>query len=189
MIKTIAYTYSLLFLFILPAYGQNNLYECNTGSIRIESDAPLELIEASTNELKGFIDIEKHTFAFQVRVNTLTGFNSPLQQEHFYENYMETDKYPFTQFSGKVIEKIDFSEEGTYTIRAKGNLEIHGVEVERIIKCTIKIKENQFSIESEFIVLIEDHNISIPKLVNLKIAEEIKVIVNAIFTPATVSDE
>ena len=48
---------------------------------------------------------------------------------------METDKYPNASFSGKIIEKIDFDSMGNYSIRAKGDLNIHGVKQERIIKC------------------------------------------------------
>lgn len=174
----------ILFISIYSVNGQEELYECQNGNIQIKSDAPLELIKASTDELKGFIDTLKNSFAFQVKVNTITGFNSPLQQEHFYENYMESEKYPYTSFSGKIIEKIDYIQEGKYDIRAKGILNIHGTEVERIIKCTLTIKKDQFLIESLFTVPIADHNISIPKLVNLKIAEEIKIAVSAVFIPS-----
>jgi hypothetical protein len=179
----------LLLLFLtISVQGQEELYECQNGNIKIESDAPLELITASTSELKGFINTLKNSFAFQVKVNTITGFNSPLQQEHFYENYMETEKYPYTSFSGKIIEKINYSEEGNYNIRAKGIFSVHGVEVERIINCTLKIEKDQFIIESSFNVPIADHNISIPKLVNLKIAEEIKIEVVAVFVPSVKTD-
>ncbi len=54
-------------------------------------------------------------------MESFQGFNSTLQREHFNENYIESDKYPEARFSGKVIEDIDFSKDGTYIIRAKGN--------------------------------------------------------------------
>ena len=188
MKKTIITTIIFLIIGALSVYGQEELYECQDGQIQIESDAPLELITASTNELKGFINTHKNSFAFQVKVKTITGFNSPLQQEHFYENYMETDKYPITSFSGKIIEKIRFDQDGVYEIRAKGILSIHGVEVERIIKCSLSIEKGQLLIKSTFSVPIADHNISIPKLVNLKIAEEIEITVSAVFNPSKKSE-
>ena len=159
--------------------GKAIIYRTETGQVTFVSDAPLELISAESRELKGAVDPEKLTFAFQLDVRSLKGFNSPLQQEHFYENYIESEKFPVASFSGKIIEKVDFNVPGNLPVRAKGILKIHGVEQERIINCTLNIIENGFEVSSEFIVPLEDHEINIPKLVYQKIAEEIKVTINA----------
>lgn len=151
------------------------LFRTDEGKVSFTSDAPLEIIKAESNELKGIIDPKNQTFAFQINVKSLIGFNSPLQQEHFYENYLETDKYPNASFSGKIIEKINFDEIGNYSIRAKGDLNIHGVKQERIIKCSFAVNESGFTVTSDFVVHLADHSISIPKLVYQKIAEDIKV--------------
>lgn len=167
-----------LLLMVSTANSQTNqkkLYKTDKGTVSLTSDAPLELISAKSNELRGIIDLEKYTFAFQVDIQTLKGFNSALQQEHFYENYMETDKYSNASFSGKIIEKIDFNINGDYKIRAKGILDIHGVKQERIIKCEINVEDNIIKANSAFEVTLVDHDISIPKLVYQKIAEYITV--------------
>jgi len=92
---------------------------------------------------------------------------------------MESGSYPEAKFSGKIIEDLNILEDGNYTIRAKGQLEIHGVSRERIIKSTLRIKQGRLYLQSDFSVLLEDHNITIPKIVNQKIAEEIKIRINA----------
>lgn len=174
----------LIFLISITALvsGQisdSKLYKTNTGFISFTSGAPLELITAESNKLKAIIDPVKRTFAFQLDIRSLKGFNSALQQEHFYENYMETDKYANASFSGKIIEKIDFETNGLHSIRAKGILHIHGVKQERIIKCELTIEDEVVKASSEFSVTLTDHDISIPKLVYQKIAEEIKVEIRA----------
>lgn len=83
---------------------------------------PLELIEARSIELKGLIDPAKQTFAFSVSTNSFEGFNSKLQREHFNENYLESAKYPKSTFTGKIIEKVDFTTNGEHIICAKGKL-------------------------------------------------------------------
>ena len=157
------------------------LYKSVVGKVQFRSNAPLETIEAHSEELKGVIDIEKRSFAFSVPVRSFEGFNNPLQKEHFNENYMESSKYANITFSGKIIENVDLSKEGIYTVRAKGKLNIHGTIQERIIKSRVDVKGNSFTLKSYFTVLLEEHNISVPKIVYQKIAEEIEVQVEATF--------
>lgn len=168
------------FIFTANSPPDDHIYKTYKGIVKITSDAPLEIIKASSEELKGVIDAEKRTFAFSISNTSITGFNSPLQQIHFYENYIEAKKYPVSTFEGKIIEQIDFSKDGDYTVRAKGILNIHGVEVERIIKSSLKIN-NTLYVSSLFTILLSEHNITIPKVVSQKIAEEITIQVNAEF--------
>ena len=62
---------------------------------------------------------------------------------------------------------------------AKGNLNIHGITQERIIKSEITIMEGKIRISSAFTVQLSDHNIPVPKVVHEKLASEINVEVNA----------
>jgi YceI-like domain len=172
-------------LLLLPAGAVwSQIYGTNTGTVTFRSDAPLELIQASSNEMRGKFDISKRTFAFAVRINSFTGFNSPMQKEHFNENYMESVQYPNASFGGKIIEDIDFTKSGTYDVRAKGNLSVHGVVQERIIKCNLVVKDGKISIRSNFTVLLIEHNIPIPKVVHEKLASEIKVEVKVDLKPS-----
>jgi polyisoprenoid-binding protein YceI len=155
----------------------------SSGTINFRSDARLELIRASSKELKGAIETDKKTFAFKIRMRSFQGFNSPLQREHFNENYMESESFPEASFTGKIIEDINFNTPGKYTVRAKGILSIHGVEQERIIKSEIEVTSNAVLIKSNFTVLLSDHKILIPKVVSEKLANEIKVEITAELLP------
>jgi polyisoprenoid-binding protein YceI len=180
MLKPVS-TILLFVLFQLPClYSHGQLYTASNGTIHFRSDAKLELIKANSNEMRGKLDAGKKTFAFIVKMNSFKGFNSPLQKEHFNENYLESNQYPDASFSGKIIEDIDFSKDGNFTIRAKGNLLLHGVTQERIIKCEVTVKNKLVNILSNFTVQLSDHNIAIPKIVHEKLASEIKVEVKAV---------
>lgn len=154
-----------------------------TGKILFQSDALFETIKATSNELKGLVDIDKNTFAFKVKMSSFFGFNSKLQNEHFNENYVETAKFPEAGFNGKIIEDIDFTKDGTYNVRAKGNLSIHGVPQERIIKCEVVIKDKKITVKSLFTILLSDYNIPIPKVVKDKLNGEITVQVYCLLEP------
>lgn len=176
--------YSMVFAFmLLPclAFAQSNIIAGNNGKAQFTSEAPLELIKATSDKLKGAIDQSKNTFAFAVDMNSFNGFNSALQKEHFHENYMETAKFPKASFTGKFIEQVDFSVNGSYEVRAKGMFTVHGVQKERIIKGTMAINKGAITISAAFTVRLEDHDIKVPKIVYEKIAEEIKVDINIQF--------
>ncbi len=158
-----------------------NKWLLKQGNISFKSEAPLELIQAKSTELKGLILSTDLTYAFTVNNSSFKGFNSALQEEHFNENYMESNKFPRSTFKGKIVDPIDFSKDGKYEVRAKGKLQIHGIEKDRIIKSVVEVKGNMLIIASKFTVLLEDYDISIPKVVHQKIAEEINIEVKATF--------
>jgi hypothetical protein len=157
------------------------VWKCKGGKIEFNSDAPLEIINAKSGELRAVIDPTNGSFAFSVRNSSFRGFNSVLQEEHFHESYMESHRYDVSSFMGKIIEKIDFTKGGTFMIRAKGKLSVHGLERERIIQSIVQINGSKMNVKSTFMVPLVEHNISIPKLVHQKIAEEIQVKINADF--------
>jgi hypothetical protein len=180
MIKSI-----LSFLLVLPisVYSQTHIYTGVAGKINFKSDAPLELIQAQSDALSGAVNAGDKSFLFTVKMNSFKGFNSELQRTHFNENYVESEKYPKAKFEGKIIEDIDLTKPGTYTVRAKGNMEIHGVTQQRIIKSTITVSQGSILVKSKFTVLITEHKIQIPYVVKQKLAEEIFVEISILLKP------
>lgn len=170
------------FIFCSLQLQAQKKYSTEDGDVNFVSNAELELIKASSNKLKGIIDPATNQFAFSVMVQSFKGFNSELQREHFNEKYMESEQYPRISFMGKIIEQVNFTANGTYEVRAKGDLDIHGQKQTRIIKSKVIINNGALSIETDFKVPLAEHNISIPRIVNQKIATEIEVQVKADLT-------
>ncbi len=173
---------SVFLTFLLPIVlfaQENNLYYAKDGLISFRSEAQQELIKASSSHMVGIIDPEKRTYVFKVVIRTFQGFNSALQIEHFNEKYLESEKYPEALFTGKIIEDYDLNVDGNYEVRAKGKLKIHGVEMERIIRCRVISKNYHLFIDSHFTILLSDHDIKIPRVVHEKVANEIKVEIKA----------
>lgn len=162
--------FCLLLIAHLPLSAQ--LFDTGSGQIKFVSTAPLEIIKASSNKLQGVLDISKKVFAFKLNMKTFEGFNSPLQREHFFENYLEVSHFPEAVFKGKILENI---QKGKNQYRAKGDLTIHGVTKEVIINVDLNIDEQNVSFESDFKVPLEDFKIQLPMIVYQKIAKEIEV--------------
>ncbi len=159
--------------FSYSASGQT--YVFSNAQVQFISEAPLEVIKASNKEVIGALDLSEKSFVVQIKNTGFRGFNSPLQQEHFYENYLEVHKFPRSSFKGKLIDSFDPTQTGVQEIRIKGVLDIHGVQQERIVKVALQIGQQSISFNANFTVQLEDHQISIPRIVYQKIAEEIKV--------------
>ncbi|MBC7885281.1 MAG: YceI family protein, partial [Saprospiraceae bacterium] len=136
-------------------------------------------IQAESSGLIGIIQPEAKKFAFSVRLSTLEGFNSMLQKEHFNENYLESVKFPHATYSGKLLDNLDVTTPGKFQIRSKGIFSIHGISRERILNQTVTLKDGWITVESTFTIMLEDYNISIPRIVYKKIAEEIQVSIEA----------
>lgn len=155
--------------------AQDEHYISERGFASFKSDAPLEIIQAESKALRGVINPETKSFAFTININSFQGFNSDIQRTHFLENYMEQKRFPQATFTGKIIEDISFMTPGTYSVRAKGELNIHGIKKERIIRGTLVVKDGGAHLTTNFTVPVADHGIAIPKIVKQKIAEQIAV--------------
>jgi polyisoprenoid-binding protein YceI len=96
-------------------------------------------------------------------------------QEHFNENYLESEKYPSATFKGKIKESVNLTVPGTYPISASGSATIHGVTRPIELKGTIVSTGSSLALTCQFEVKLIDYNVKIPKIVFAKIAEVIKV--------------
>ena len=107
-------------------------------------------------------------------------FEKALMQEHFNENYLESDKYPNAMFRGKVtnVADINFGSNGTYDAKVEGELTIHGVTKEIDEEGTFTVSEGKIQGQSVFFVLLEDYEIKVPGAVKKQISESIEVTVD-----------
>lgn len=158
------------------------LYKATNAEVSFFSKTPLENIDGKTVTATTLINVETKEIAFVIQ-NVSFQFPNKLMQEHFNEKYMESEKFPLSQFRGTIQEKIDLKVPGTYQVTVKGKLTIHGVEQERTITGTILVAEGKITMQSKFRVKVADHKIEIPSLVATKIAEELDVDVNAVLLP------
>ncbi len=163
------------FLTFTSLSAQPSRFFVASSRVQFLSKAPLETIKAVSEQMKGVIDADSRSIAFSVANSTFDGFNSPLQQDHFHENYVESEKYPNCTFQGKIIDEIDFTKDGIYNVRVKGILNVKGIGQEKIIKGAITVKGNELLVNCSFSVSVAEHQIRIPRIVQQKIAPLIDV--------------
>lgn len=178
--RTISLVIACVFV-CLNCFGQK--YMTRTGKVSFFSSTSLENIEAVNNEMACALDASSSSMAFQVPVKSFR-FENALMQEHFNENYMESDKFPKAEFKGKLsnTSAVNYTKDGTYNVTSSGQLTIHGVTRTVNIPGTLTVAGKNLTATSKFKVKPTDYGIKIPGVVSGKIAEEIEVSVNSIMT-------
>ena len=152
-------------------------------SISFFSSTPVEDISAESDQGSAVLDVADSRLAFQVPILSFH-FEKALMEEHFNENYMESEQFPAATFQGKIEGlSVDGAEGQVQQVAANGQLTIHGVTVDRRVEGTATRTKDGWTLHATFGVPTADHNIAIPKLVRAKIAEEIEVTLDATLLP------
>jgi hypothetical protein len=170
----------LLALLSFTQAGQD-VYVCKNAKISIYSSAPIEDIEANSNEGVSVYNAATGELAFSLPIRSLH-FAKAMMEEHFNENYIESDKYPKATFKGKINEHPDLAKDGSYPVTVTGDFQVHGVTQNRTVKGEVKVNGGVVSMSSEFMVKCADHHIDIPKIVFHNIAESIRIRVSATYS-------
>ena len=136
-------------------------------------------------------DIDGKNNAGQYVLNSATGdiqvkltqkgfkFKSGLMEEHYNENFIESNKYPYAVFKGKINEKIDYSKDGENKVTVKGTMEMHGVTQNITVDGNVTVKGKEVIIDAKFKIKLSDYNIKDPTLIGTKIAEVVDVTVKS----------
>lgn len=164
----------ILLLTALTGTARSQAFITRNGYIGFFSKTPLEDIKAENRQVYAVIDAGKKNLAFTCLVKGFL-FRKELMQEHFNENYIESDKYPKADFVGAYTGDVDANKDGTYPVQVKGKLTLHGVTQNIDVPATIQVKAGKLISSSDFKLTPGDFNITIPSLVREKIAKQIDV--------------
>ncbi|WP_262249127.1 YceI family protein [Parapedobacter soli] len=177
MIKVYVWFFAMVLCFRAEAQG---LLIDKASRISFFSEAPLENIAAVTEKAASALDTGSCEIAFKVTINTFA-FKKRLMQEHFNENYMESDRFPHATFNGKIQEPVDWHRDGTYLVTVVGTLDIHGVGKQYTVPATITVRGESIMAVAKFNVRVADHDVKIPRIVIKNIAEVVEVDVSATY--------
>jgi hypothetical protein len=171
----------LLIPFFLGANAQK--YITRNGYVGFFSHTPMEDIKADNNQVASVLDISSGELVFQVLVKSFH-FERALMEEHFNENYMESDKIPKAGFKGKItnLSAIDFKKSGTYDVTVEGDLTIHDVTNKVSTRGTIEVVMGGITANSKFSIVPEDYKINIPGVVREKVAKSLELTVTMKYT-------
>lgn len=152
------------------------------GHISFFSKTNMENIKADNNQVMSVLNTGSGELQFSVIIKSFH-FEKALMEEHFNENYLESEKYPKSTFKGIVTEisKVNFSADGTYPVTVSGDLTIHGVTNKATAKGNFVVKGGKVTGNSVFTVALADYKVAIPKLVENNISKTIEITVNCLY--------
>ena len=143
---------AILFFLMIAGYPANaQKYMTKNGFIGFYSKTSMEEIKADNNQVAGVLDTGTGEMVFQVLIKSFH-FERALMEEHFNENYMESEKYPKSTFKGKItnLPSVSFSKNGTYDVTVDGDLTIHNVTNKVSMKGTIEVITGGINANSKF---------------------------------------
>ncbi|MGD1890642.1 MAG: YceI family protein [Cyclobacteriaceae bacterium] len=161
--------------------GSAQRYQMAKSEISFYSDAPLEDIQAETTEVQSLFNASSGEVAFRVPIQSFQ-FEKALMQEHFNENYLESDKYPNATFEGQ-LKGFDLTQVGEQLVTASGKMTIHGVTQSVEVPGTIGSQGEGWEMQATFPIRVADYKIKIPKVVFYNIAEVVDVTVHFTYRP------
>jgi hypothetical protein len=154
------------------------------GFIGFFSHTSMEDVKADNNQVNSILDISTGDLVFQALIKSFH-FERALMEEHFNENYMESEKFPKSSFKGKItnLSSVDFKKNGAYEVSVEGDLTMHDMTKKITVKGTFEVLPDGINASSKFNIVPEDYNISIPGVVREKIAKNLEVTVIMKYTP------
>ena len=151
-------------------------YLTDAGNAVFYSHAALEDITAENKEVASVIDGATGEIAVIVKM-TAFQFEKGLMQEHFNENYVESETFPKATFRGSILnnEDVDYTTTGVYQVQVEGKLTIHGVTNKVSAGGTLEVHSEGILAKAKFLLNPGDYGIMIPKVVRKNISENMEI--------------
>jgi polyisoprenoid-binding protein YceI len=171
-------------------------YQVDVGAprdVRFISRASIEEFEGVTDRIDGYVllggaplsletggpDTELY---FEVDLASLdTGIG--LRNRHMRDNYLEVRDHPYASFGGTITRVEALSGDG-FRVTATGGMSIHGVERRMEIPCEVTPRGRGYRTRCSLEVLLSDFDIEIPRIMFLKLANEIRLELDFSVAPA-----
>ncbi len=156
-------SFVLLAVFFVLNVSAQIPYKTLTGRISFTSVKGMVMLEAFSENLMLKYEPSKNEINLKVQMTSFNFTNcSRIVEKKFNDDYVESHKYHWAKFEGKIVDSLNVNKSGTYNVIADGKLSVHGIEKQRKINGTIIIKEdNSMVFNAKFPVQLSDHNIII----------------------------
>lgn len=172
---------TLLTLAVSAIAGLANaqVFKTSAGNISFKSKTAIEEFTATNAQVEAAIAPAKNQMQFRVPVNGFQ-FKSGLMQKHFQENYMETSRFQYSNYVGKIsnIAAVNFAKDGEYAVESVGKLTMHGVTKDITVPGKVIVKGGNVTLKANFKIKCSDYQIKIPAASAASVSDDIDITVD-----------
>ena len=171
----------LFLLFAGSAYSQ--AFRTETGHAEFESSVPLHSFTGTSDHLVGKISLQDSTVDFYLDLTTLDTGNDKRDKD--LRETLETDKYPFAEFYGKLTSEFNPDTGTEQKVTVEGEFTIHNVTREVSITGTLQKKQGGMLVKAGWTLNMTDYNIKPPGILFYRVEENIDIQIEALLKPIT----
>ena len=181
--KSVFHRFSALCLCFLvpvlaPTRSAAQVFKTKKGHAQVFSNSTLENFTGKSDYLVGQIDLADSTVDFYLDLSTLhTGVE--LRDEHMQEEFLETNKYPFAQFSGKLVSPFNPSSNDTQQVKVEGTFKLHGVSHKITVSGRMAEVDHHLFVQAHWKLQLPDYNMKIPQVLFMKVSKTQKLAIKA----------
>lgn len=177
---------AVLSVLVLQSVQAQDKYFTKTGKISFDATAPKspEDIVGVNKTVTCVLDTKTGNLQMAVLMKAFE-FERALMQEHFNENYVESHKFPKTEFRGAIVPgtSVNYAKDGVYPVQVKGKLTMHGQTKDVTAEGKLTVKAGRLQVQSVFTELLSDYAVAIPSLVADKVSKTVKITVDCSLDP------
>ncbi len=158
-------------------------FRTHTGFVSFFGEKPFNEVRGDNHEVEGTIDTKTGEVEFHAMIKSFHFQNKDIEKD-FNEKYMESDRYPESNFIGRILNlaDIDFNQPGEYQVVVEGKLTIHNVTRKVSHPGVLTVTKDELSAKSQFIVKPADFKVRLPKMFGIRMANEINVSVDMTYS-------
>ena len=128
--------------------------------------------EAASKQGTAVLNVPTSEVALLMPIKTFR-FNNALLEEHFNENYLESNKFPNATYKGKLngFKPEMLTKNGTYNLSSSGQVTMHGVTKPFAGQVTLVVNGKVATFNCNFGIRAGDYKIDVPAIVKPKLAD------------------
>jgi len=161
----------LLLVSVAPVFGQS--YSSDVGHVEFLSSVPLHSFVGSSDVLTGVINLTDASVDFYVDLESIRTGNRKRDKDM--RKTLETDEYPFAEFYGSLDSTVDSLLSEPQPVKVSGDFTIHGVSRKIDVSGTLQFVDGGVLVRAEFIILLDDFEITPPRLLVFKVDQEQRI--------------
>jgi len=159
-------------IFFGAGEAQTQVLSFDHGKVEFHTSNIMSDIEAESKVIDARLDIQTGQVDISIPISSFE-FEYEMMQDHFNEEYLESEKYPKASFKGQITQDIT-AIETSGEVNITGDLSIHGVTKAISFTATLSQQDGFTRVKCVFPIVFKDFNVEEPSILSKAIAKDVE---------------